>query len=1184
MRFEAIRLPAYGPFTDASLDLREGAGRLEVVYGPNEAGKSSLLRAICDFLFGIHPQTHDNFLHAYGSLRIRASVERDGKRLECVRRKANTKSLRAADDDEVVPEELLRSFVPIESRDVFQTMFGLDAERLQQGGEELLKGQSQFGQLLFSAAAGIEGLHDILEKLNDEAEKLFKPRASTATVAKILDRLRESKDRLREAQVSLTDWNKLQEEHENASAESSRVESEILRRQSETERFKRIQMSLGLLRKRTDLREQLRGVENARILRDGFAADHQKTDSSLIIKTSEVRDVTRRVGDLWTAVDAIMLPGDLLAREQEILGFHQETGRQRKDASDRLRLQTELRQAESEMAHTLRSLGEPTSLDRVPDLVVRAADRRSVQDLSTTRASLDTEVRNGQESLADEKRKLDSARQQLGGLPATRSVASLRTAVQYALLVGASEVKARSLQEAAADERRKMGEDVKALPWPSGVESLENSALPADQLVAEWTGRLDKAEQAAEQAEERLRTAQTEVSTIENRLAALLAGRSVPTLSELAQDRRRRNLGWKAVRGAWLEGDIDSVEAREFLEQPGDGPSLAKAYEESVGKTDDTADRLRDEADHVAKLEQARTDLDGARKTAVARAAELEEAQTKRRRFQTEWEELWAPFQVSAGAPRQMAAWLQRRASTLARLRAIAEKETQANDLLAETETAKRQLQERLSELEETGTPSSDSLTGWRSLAEQVVQAQDELAKQREKLADTIEASGRALAIAENRVSKASTGLDAWTQKWAKVMTGLGLPAGTEPSSAQETIRVRDDLQTYFRQAADRKTRIAGIDRDATRFQEQLRGLLAAVAPELLSIPELDAVAELYQRWNQAKQQQDLRANKIQDLEREKKTLHEAERGRQQAESLLAALAAEARCENAERLPVLIEESALRKDLENRLQGAEQQLAAIAGGRSIVELEEEAHGVDPDQIPGQLELIGSQMADCKTRLKPAEEMRITLKNKLKSMEDSSVSCSASADVEAHKADTLEAVEQYIRLQLARIVLQGAVDRYREKTQGDMLKRSSELFSLLTGASFSGLKLDWDDAGNVALVGVRAHTSENVALVGMSDGTRDQLYLALRLASMELYARDHEPIPFILDDILVKFDNARAIAAIRALAELARHTQVLLFTHHKHLVDLAKENLNASQLAVSEIAGQIGTAKSAAAVP
>jgi uncharacterized protein YhaN len=159
-----------------------------------------------------------------------------------------------------------------------------------------------------------------------------------------------------------------------------------------------------------------------------------------------------------------------------------------------------------------------------------------------------------------------------------------------------------------------------------------------------------------------------------------------------------------------------------------------------------------------------------------------------------------------------------------------------------------------------------------------------------------------------------------------------------------------------------------------------------------------------------------------------------------------------------------------------------------------------------------------------------------------------------------------------------------VDQYREKTEGDMLKRSSELFSLLTDGSLSGLKLDWDETGKVALVGVRTHTGEHVSLDGMSDGTRDQLYLALRLASMELYTRDHEAIPFIADDILVNFDDTRATAAIRALAELAKHTQTLLFTHHMHLVELAKSNLQPSQLAISQIACQVGASRTAGGQP
>ena len=78
----------------------------------------------------------------------------------------------------------------------------------------------------------------------------------------------------------------------------------------------------------------------------------------------------------------------------------------------------------------------------------------------------------------------------------------------------------------------------------------------------------------------------------------------------------------------------------------------------------------------------------------------------------------------------------------------------------------------------------------------------------------------------------------------------------------------------------------------------------------------------------------------------------------------------------------------------------------------------------------------------------------------------------------------------------------------------------------------------------------------VGVEGMSDGSHDQLYLALRLASLESWLQSHEPIPFVVDDILLNFDDRRATAALAALAELSRRTQVLFFTHHRHIIDLA----------------------------
>ncbi len=76
--------------------------------------------------------------------------------------------------------------------------------------------------------------------------------------------------------------------------------------------------------------------------------------------------------------------------------------------------------------------------------------------------------------------------------------------------------------------------------------------------------------------------------------------------------------------------------------------------------------------------------------------------------------------------------------------------------------------------------------------------------------------------------------------------------------------------------------------------------------------------------------------------------------------------------------------------------------------------------------------------------------------------------------------------------------------------------------------------------------------------GMNSGTRDQLCLALRLASLEKYMESAEPMPFIVDDVLADFDDDRSQAALNALAELAEKTQVILFTHHSQVVEQSKQ--------------------------
>ena len=75
---------------------------------------------------------------------------------------------------------------------------------------------------------------------------------------------------------------------------------------------------------------------------------------------------------------------------------------------------------------------------------------------------------------------------------------------------------------------------------------------------------------------------------------------------------------------------------------------------------------------------------------------------------------------------------------------------------------------------------------------------------------------------------------------------------------------------------------------------------------------------------------------------------------------------------------------------------------------------------------------------------------------------------------------------------------------------------------------------------------------------MSSGTCDQLYLALRLASIHQHVEKAGPLPFTIDDVLINFDDVRAKAALDVLLTLAGQTQVILFTHHKRVVELARE--------------------------
>jgi uncharacterized protein YhaN len=172
MRIDRLDLIAYGPFNDRSLNLSDGAAGLHLIYGDNEAGKSTSLRALIAWLFGIPMRTNDNYLHSNSQLRIGGKLRLSGgEDLEFVRRKGKKGTLLAPATDATLDDSSLSPFLPFGiDENLFTKLYGIDHDELVAGGQELLDQSGDLGQALFSAAVGTASLREILSDLQNGAD------------------------------------------------------------------------------------------------------------------------------------------------------------------------------------------------------------------------------------------------------------------------------------------------------------------------------------------------------------------------------------------------------------------------------------------------------------------------------------------------------------------------------------------------------------------------------------------------------------------------------------------------------------------------------------------------------------------------------------------------------------------------------------------------------------------------------------------------------------------------------------------------------------------------------------------------------------------------------------------------------------------------------------------------------
>ena len=188
---------------------------------------------------------------------------------------------------------------------------------------------------------------------------------------------------------------------------------------------------------------------------------------------------------------------------------------------------------------------------------------------------------------------------------------------------------------------------------------------------------------------------------------------------------------------------------------------------------------------------------------------------------------------------------------------------------------------------------------------------------------------------------------------------------------------------------------------------------------------------------------------------------------------------------------------------------------------------------------------------CREALSNAEQEAALLRGQLSAIGDPAV-IDARLDNVREEVKTLQA--DYDALEIAQEVLREADDQLHARFSPQICDRAGEYLEKLTKGRYTGFSLNRE----MEILVLEGDDPIPRSLSGLSQGTRDQLYFALRLAVADLALPKPDECPLVLDDALCSFDDERLASALDCLAELAEERQVLLFTCQKRESEAMKE--------------------------
>src|SRR5215468_7366837 len=435
MRILGLHLRAYGHFTGYSLDFGAGPG-LHLIYGHNEAGKSTMLRALSSVLFGYPHGVVDGFKHDAKDIAVGIDLlASDGHRLSFVRRRRGKHTLTASDGS-ALDVGTVDSFLGGVSREVFERVFALDHHRLRQHAKALLADGGSLGFSLAEAGSGIAGLKAGLDKLKADRAALFlaggsKPKLNQA-IAEVIELRKDARRRT----ISPAEYRIREKRIEEADAKLREMRERLKAIESSTVRLQRIAKNLPLRAEHHALTQRIAALDDVPILPPEFAQQRVKAQAELEAAREDIDVTSAAVADLERRIAAISVDEDILARSEEIEKLAHKRPVIEDYETDSAKREAERAQLYAVVTDLMAKAeldGGPTKLaSRLPS----ALKRRAILKLADAGRELSTERATALKNAETEARALNKARDRAAQIPKPRPIGDLSRALAAADRLG----------------------------------------------------------------------------------------------------------------------------------------------------------------------------------------------------------------------------------------------------------------------------------------------------------------------------------------------------------------------------------------------------------------------------------------------------------------------------------------------------------------------------------------------------------------------------------------------------------------------------------------------------------------------------------------------------------------------------------------------------------------------------